>query len=1204
MYKIPIAFRCIRQHLIIKLLVMKLVIILLTTVCVHTFANGYAQNVTIKVKKASLEHVLQQIKKQTGYDFLYNSDDFNRTKRVDLDVKDAPLLKVLDACFAEQPLTFHIDNKTILLLHKSKQKTNIAPAQQPQRRTITGIVRNEKGELLPGVNVKVDGKNLQTQTDNQGRFALTLDENDKALLFSNVGYKNHLYTLKDERQIHVTLESEITSLDELVVVGYATMKKRDLVGAVDQIGNEALANRPTANLARSLQGEIAGLNISFNDSKPSRQTALNVRGETSIGAGGSSLVLIDGVEGSLNAVNPQDVESVSVLKDASSTAVYGARGAFGVILVTTKKAKIGDPVLNYNGSLSTNRRTVIPETVTNSLDWVNWWIDSYNGYYNHSRAILDHIDSTVPYNDEIRKMLEDRQNDPSLPSVTTLEGHSQFGWAYLENTDWYKLFYKDHNMAQEHNLSASGGNEISDYYLSGRYYGYDGIYKIGNENYKKYDFRAKGSLQVKPWLKLASNTSFSGVSDYQPKHPRDNFNIQRAINHVGFPLSPVKNPDGSWTTAAAITGYASFIEGTSFRDQGHLYLRQKFSADLDIIKDRLKFQADYSYNYTNIKQVDMQVPVEFSKKPGVILYESASAGAKLQQIGYNTHYQAANAYLTYTPDLGSNHSLTGLLGWNVEDQKYETLEIQRSDFITTAKPSFSLMNGVTADPVAGGNVWAYMGGFYRLNYSFMGKYLAEVSGRYDGSSKFPRNSQWGFFPSASVAWRISDESWMSWSKPILNNAKVRLSAGSMGNGNVNPYSYTSEMTVATADNIVLGGALPSYTSVGTISPVSLTWEKSSIYNMGLDLDLLTNRISFTGDIYRRNTTDMYTQSVNLPSVFGAGPPKGNNAEMRTDGWEVTLQYRGKGELSGKPLNYSVKGMLWDNKSIITKYANETGTLGSVSGYIANGGSPSSYYKGMTVGEIWGYTVVGLFKDQEDINNSAVHNFVQASDRVTRPGQVKFADLDDSGVIDPGNFEVNNHGDLRIIGNKAPRYQFGLNLSSNWNGIGLSVFLQGVMKKDYYPGSDAGYFWGKYGRPFFSFIPLAHTDPNQVYSEERDNWDTAYWPRITTYQSNGNRNWTKALEIPNTRYLQNAAFVRVKNIQLDYNLNKKFTSRLGLQGLNIYLSGENLFTFTPLHKHAPNFDPEGLSYDTDFPSVADGYTYPILKSITMGLNITF
>lgn len=1080
----------------------------------------------------------------------------------------------------------------------------VSYATSMQQRDVTGVVTDEEGNPIQGVTVSIQEGSQVVTTDAKGAFRISVTGTNTVLLFTAVGYTPQEMPVAGLSNISVVLSMETSDLDEVVVVGYATMRKRDLVGAVEQVGSEVLENRPTANLGRSLQGQVTGLNVSFNDAKPGRSTELNVRGTTSIGAGGSTLVLIDGVEGSMASINPQDVESISVLKDASSTAVYGARGAFGVILVTTKNAKKGIPKINFNSSVTANQRTVTPVSVTDPLDWINWWIDSYNGYYNFSRAILDHVDSTVPYNEYIHQQLIARRNDPSLPSVIPLEGHSQFGWAYLENTDWYDLFYKDTNMAHEHNISLSGGSDISDYYISGRYYDYDGIYKVGDEKYDRYDFRAKGSLQVRPWLKVTSNTSLSTVNDYQPKHPRDNFNIQRAINHVGYPLSPVKNPDGTWTTAAAITGYASFVEGSSYRDDQQLYLRQKFSADVDLIKDRLKLQADYSFNYTNRKRVDVQVPVEFSKREGVILYESASAGAKLQQIGYNTRYQASNTYLTYTPELNEDHSITALLGWNVESQDYETLNVSRADFIIPSKPSFSLMNGASADPIAGGNAWSYMGGFYRFNYSYQGKYLAEISGRYDGSSKFPLNSQWGFFPSASVAWRLSDESFMDWSNSYMQNAKLRISAGSMGNGNVSPYSYTSEMSVATADNIVLGGILPTYTSVGTITPVSLTWEKASTYNLGLDLDFLDNRLSFVGDVYRRYTTDMYTQSVNLPSVYGAAPPKGNNAEMKTNGWELSLQWRDNFDVAGKPLTYSVRGMVWDSKSVITKYANETGTLGSVSGYIANGGSPSSFYPGMTVGEIWGYTVAGLFKDQADIDNSAKHDFTQGSDRVTRPGQVKFVDLDGNGVISPGNFEVGNHGDLTIIGNQEARYHFGLNLASQWNGIGLSVFVQGVGRRDYYPGSDAGYFWGKYGRPFFSFIPLQHTDPNMVYNEELDNWDTAYWPRITTYQSNGNRNWTKALEIPNTRYLQNAAFVRIKNIQLDYTFRPEFTKRLGLQGLNVYLSGENLFTFTPLHKYAPNFDPEGLAHDTDFEAVADGYTYPQLKSFTFGVNLTF
>lgn len=1155
------------------------------------------KTVTLDVNDVKATYILSEIEKQTSYLFVYQEADLNYS--LSLKAKNESVRTVLGKILEQRPLEYAMENNHIVIRKKVEK--------QPDKNKISlkGFVRDQNGNPVIGAAVIVSGDRFSGTTTNlNGEYTL-LVSSDAVIEVSSIGYKAESISVQGRAIIDVNLYEEMNSLDEVVVVGYGSLKRRNIVGSVDQVGAEVVGNRSNVTLARSLQGEIPGLNIQFTDSKPSRGATFNVRGETSIGAGGSALVLIDGVQGSLNTINPNDVASISVLKDASSTAVYGARGAFGVILVTTKNPLKETPKITYSGSVTANRRTVIPDLITDGVAWVDWWKEAYNGYYNGSKTLLNHIDSTVPYTESIYQEMIRRKDDPSLSKVTSLEGHPMFGWAYMESTDWFDLFYKDVNFSTEHGISLSGGNENADYYLSGRFYGMDGIYRVGDESYKKYDLRAKGSLKVRPWLTISDNISVAVIDQYEPKHPRNNFAVQRAINHVGMPLSPVKNPDGTWTAAAAITGYASFSEKSSYRTNDYMYLRNKLSADIDIVKNILKLQADYSFNYTSRKRVDVQNPVEYSKTPGQILYESLSAGATLTQTNYETIYHAANAYLTYTPDLGQNHDLSVLAGWNLEHQKYSTLQVSRAGFITNNKPSFTLMNGVSENPVAGGNEWAYIGAFYRLNYSYKGKYLLEASGRYDGSSKFPVNSMWGFFPSASVAWRISDEPWMKWTKPALDDAKIRLSAGTMGNGNVSPYSYTSEMTISTAGDIILGGEYPSYTSVGTIAPASLTWEKSSTYDIGLDLAFFKNRLSFSGDIYRRVTSDMYTPSVALPSVYGAASPKGNNASMNTDGWELTLSWRDSFTLGGKPFNYSVKAMVWDSKSVITKYVNDTGTLGTVSGYITNGGSPSSYYVGMTVGEIWGYTVEGLFKDQNDIDSSAIHNFAQASDKVTRPGQVKFADLDGNGFIDPGNFTVNDHGDLSIIGNQNPRFCYGINLSASWNGIGLSVFLQGVGKRDWYPGSDAGYFWGKYGRPFFSAIPSIHNlNSDDVYSPEKNNWDTAYWPRVTTYQSNGNKNWTKALEIPNTRYLQNASYLRIKNIQLDYTLPEKICKAIHMQGIQFYLSGENLFTFTPLHRYAPNLDPEGLSYDTDFASAAEGYTYPTLKSITLGVNITF
>ena len=1155
-----------------------------------------AQNIDLKLKNVTVQDAITILHQNESYSIIVSADDVNLKQKISINAENAQIQQVLEQIFAGQDVTWTINGKSISV-------TKNAPVTVAKR-TVKGQVVDQKGEPLAGATI-LNGK-VGHLTDLDGNFSFEITSFPARLDVSFIGFADQSITLAgtEPMPLSIILDEERNVLDDVVVVGYASMKKRDLVGAVDMVDSKVIGDRSNGNLARSLQGEIPGLNIQFNDSKPSRSASFNVRGETSIGSGGSALVLVDGVEGDLNSINPQDVASVSVLKDASSTAVYGARGAFGVILVTTKNPDKGRPVINYSGSVSVNRRTVVPDIITDGLTFVNWWKDAYNGYYNGTKALPDHIDSTVPYTDAIYEELLRRRNNPNLSDVTALEGHSSFGWAYYGSTNWYDLFYKDVNLSTEHNLSVSGGNEHADYYVSGRFYNMDGIYRVGNEDFKKYDLRAKGTLKVRPWFKITNNISMSVSNQYEPKHPRNNFAVQRALNHVGMPLSPVKNPDGTWTEAAAVTGYASFCEGTSYRTNDYVYLREKISADIDIVKDVLKLQADYSFNYTTRTRIDVQTPVEYSNRPGQIQLESASAGESLTQNEYKTRYQASNIYLTYNPDLGENHNLNVLVGYNVEDKRYQTLTVSQMDMITTSKPSFSLMQGVADAPSAGGWTWAYMGAFFRVNYGFKSKYLVEVSGRYDGSSKFPTYSRWGFFPSASAAWVLSEEPWMKWSRNVLDIAKIRISAGSMGNGNVDPYSYTSEMAVKTATDVILGGAYPVYTSVGTTVPVSLTWETATTYDIGLDLGFFNNRLSVTGDMYRRYTTDMYTPASSLPAVFGTSAPKGNNAEMMTNGWELSLSWRDEFNLGGKPFSYSVKGMVWDNVSKITKYENATGSLGTVANYIKNGGTPSNYYVGMTVGEIWGYTIAGLFKDQADIDNSATHNFQQASDKITRPGQVKVVDLDKSGVIDPGEFKVNDHGDLSIIGNQQARYRFGINLAANWNGIGLSVFLQGVGKRDWYPGSDAGYFWGKYGRPFFSFIPAIHNYTDDMYDPEKNNWDTAYWPRITSYQSNATNNWTKVLEVPNTRYIQNAAYVRVKNIQVDYSFNRNVCDKLHLQGLKLYLTAENPFCYTPLHKYAPNFDPEGLSYDTDFASAAQGYTYPILKTFTFGINVTF
>ena len=1080
---------------------------------------------------------------------------------------------------------------------------SLAFAQQK----ISGRVTDSDGEGMAGVSVLVKGTTTGTITNTNGSWSLNSVKKGATLVFSCIGYVSQEIVVGDRAVIDILLEEDRLYLDETVVVGYATMKKRDLIGAVDAVGSQAIGNRAASNLTRALQGEIAGLNITFNDSKPSHGGSYNVRGTGSIGAGGSSLVLIDGVEGDFSMVNPQDVESVSVLKDASSTAVYGARGAFGVVLITTKKAVKGRPKVNYNGSFIVNRRTVIPDAITDSNDWLDIWIAVYDGYYNGSKSRLNHLDNKAPYSQAIYDEIKRRKEDPSLPKVEENHDVPGFGYAYYDNFDWMAAFYRDFHYSTEHNLSVSGGNENADYYISGRFYDSQGVFRVGNEDFKKYNIRAKGSLKIRPWLKISNNMSVSVDKTYLPRQQAGQ-SVMRIMEHWANPMVGLTNPDGSWTPAAVGTGYAAYVEGNNYVTDDYVYTRNKTSLDIDILKDVLKFQADYSFNITERERVIVQHMVEYSKEPDVFVAESPTQGEKLQKIDYHTLYQSANAYATWTPKLGNKHSLTALLGYNMEWSKYHTLNATRLGY-TTQKPSFALMDG-EATITEAGNEWAFMGAFYRVNYNFLGRYLLEVSGRYDGSSKFPTYSRWGFFPSVSAGWRISDEPWMGWSRSFIDNLKLRVSAGSMGNGSVAPYKYTSEMTLSKASDITIGGELPSVTSVASTVPQSLTWETATTYDIGLDFDILRNRLSATFDLYRRNTTNMYTAGETLPGVFGASVPKGNNAELRTDGWELSLQWRDQVTLGGKPFNYSVKGTLWDSRSFVTKFnGNDGKKLGTIENLIANTGQPD-YYEGMELGEMWGYTVVGLFKDWDDVNSSPTQNFKQTVNNAVYPGQVKFKDLDLSGDIDYKGLTVDDCGDLSIIGNCLPRDRFGLNLSGNWNGIGLNLFFQGVGKRDWYPGYDSGYFWGRYARPFFYFTPTIHKLDNPYVAQfDADgnciNWDTAYWPRPTTYQTNSQDKKT-VLSMPNTRYMQNAAYVRLKNVELSYTFNEKVSHAIGMEVLKVFLNGENLLTYTPLHKWAPNFDPEGIDGgDKDFSSnTLNGTAYPTFMSLAVGVNITF
>ena len=618
-------------------------------------------------------------------------------------------------------------------------------------------------------------------------------------------------------------------------------------------------------------------------------------------------------------------------------------------------------------------------------------------------------------------------------------------------------------------------------------------------------------------------------------------------------------------------------------------------------------KGDFSYRAIRRWRERYRAPLTFYSAPEKPTYYVTQESSYKSRWTYDTDHLTANIVATWTPKLGENHDLNVVGGWNLEDYQYDRFYLQRKGMLFPEKyKSFELFDGTDIKVEQNDQSYGIVGFFGRANYTLLRRYIAEFSARYDGSSKFPSSQQWGFFPSASFGWRLSEEPFMKWSRSWLDNFKIRANWGSLGNGTVAPYTFLETMGVDKT-SVVIGGVKANYTTQPSPIPESLTWEKVTTYDIGIDADFLHSRLSFSGDIYRRNTTDLIVVGPELPGLYGADPPKGNYGALKTDGWELTLSWRDQFNVAGKPFEYSIKGSLWDSRTWVTEYGSTTHTLWG-------------YYEGKELGEIWGFRTDGIFRDNEEANNWATDSFHKnGSNFRAYAGDLKFVDLDGDGDINYGKAIIEDSGDLTRIGNALPRFQYGINLDFRWNGIGLSMFFQGVGKRDWYPTVETGFFWGQYNRPYSPYLTYTQTGNNYAHVDySTTNWvvtnydDNPYWSRRVGYSANRN---VGPLTYENDHYLQNVAYIRLKNLTIDYSLPSKWLKKIDISAARFYVSMENLWTWSPLFKHTDMFDPEVISIgDSDFDStgssyyglsgVGEGYSYPMLRTFTFGVNLTF
>lgn len=1046
-----------------------------------------------------------------------------------------------------------------------------------QQQTVLGIVKDQSGVPLPGVSVSVVGTNKRQgiSTNEKGAFNLVVPLGAQ-LSFSMIGYISQTLSVEQGSSIEVTMKEGQADLEEVVVVGYGTQKKANLTGAVDQVGKEVFENRPLTSTTRGLQGVIPNLNIRMTDGKPTRDAEFNVRGTTSIGAKGSALVLIDGVPGNADLLNPNDIESVTVLKDAASAAIYGARGSFGVVLITTKTPTKERSVINYSSGYSRNDHTVRPDLVTEGYPWAKTFNDAFSSWNDYS-ADPQKANSVFPWSQEYLEELRKRHEAGNTPSVDIDPATGNY--VYYGNTDWLKELYADHTPSMEQQLSFSGSGEKTSFYLSGRYNNQGGIFRYNPDKFNQYNIRAKGSIQAKDWLRIENDIAYNERGYFTPilNHP-SNTPVWRRISDEAFPVAMLRNPDGTLTENASIV-FGSFISGNNHWDESRRQTRNTTRLFSNFFDNKLKINGDFTFDKTFYNRTRLYTPVPYSKAPGVSLERGIN---KMNELTENTTYLALNTYGQYTNHFGK-HNVSALLGYNYERSKLDRRYVERDNLINPSLPDFSLIDGQNFTLTGGGDEWLTAGGFYRITYDYEGKYLLETNGRYDGSSKFPGGQQWGFFPSISGGWRISEENfWQNSLKNIIGEMKLRASYGSLGNGNIDPYQFLATMNVVKS-GLVLGGIRPNYTSNPNVIPDGLTWEKATTINLGADISLIKNRLSTTFDWYTRKTTNMFTVGLPLPAIFGTGVPKGNYADLKTIGWELSIAWRDEIK-TAKPIHYDLRFTLADSRAFITRFNNPLNLI-------------TTYYEGQRVGDIWGFVNDGFFANQQDIDNHADQSLIRVSAANTPlPGDLKFRDLNGDGVIDQGTNTLGNPGDQKIIGNTESRYQFGFNANFSWNNFFLTSFFQGVGKRDFMPGSDNSLFWGPYNRPY-SWHPTYVVE--NMWSEENPD---AYFPRLRGYTALNSRG---ELTFNQTRYLQNAAYIRLKSFSIGYNLPKSWLEKVSIENLSVYFTGQNLWTWSPMFKHNPNMDPENIERaDPELSAGAgQGMAYPMLKTYTLGINVT-
>ncbi|EOZ97814.1 TonB-dependent receptor [Indibacter alkaliphilus LW1] len=1014
-------------------------------------------------------------------------------------------------------------------------------------RTVQGVVRDSNtSEGIPGVNVIEKGTSNGTITDLDGSFSLTVSSENSTLEISFIGYTKREILVGNQTQINVNLDEDMSDLGEVVVVGYGVQQKANLTGAVSTVGKELLENRPVANVANALQGTTPGLNITRSSGQPgSEGINIQVRGATSANGNVNPLLMVDGVPAPLftmQTLNPNDIESVTVLKDAAAAAIYGAQASGGVILVTTKAGQSGKTVFEYSNMIGTEWALNIPERMS---------LLEEAQFSNLARA---NRGLAPEYNDEALQYIRDGVEfveDPNDPNR----------WITFNQQSIRNQVLRRNSPMQTHNFSARGGNDRTDFLVSLGYFEKAGVFKLGPDSFDRYNVRINLGSQLTKHIRLDSRVAYSRHNTEAPSVGAGGYGLLQQVYQARTRF-PIFMPDGRLFGGAGTSGnnaYAILSQG-GYDNTTRNDFDGVFTATAKDFVKGLQVRAIYGQQYRNTARNRFARTVDLWNKGGddpAFILNNPNVYEITNQLLLNTSFQFL---VDYDLEINDKNKIHFLGGYQYEDYRFTSQFSQARDLISNDLPSLNLSDENSRITNESINTYANQSFFARLNYSYAGKYLLEATVRSDESSRLAPGMRTQVFPSASIGWNIHRENFLQDNLGFLSELKLRASWGRLGSAlGIGFYDYLS--LLARNSNLILGapGQRATYFWQNVVPSSTLSWENIETVNFGTDLGFFDNKLQASFDYYIKHNRNMLTP-LQLPGTFGVGTPRVNEGVLKSWGWELELRYRDK---IGENFNYNVALNLSDNQNILMEFAGR-----NVVGLGLN-----NIVEGYPLGTIWGYqTAPGYFSTIEEVQNAPFQ------DNNTGVGDIRYINQDGDERITPGRGTTEDPGDMVLLGTNQERLLFGINLSANYKNFDFVVFFQGVGRRSFLPTRDmlAPMMQGW-------FMPMAHH--SDYWTPENPN---AAFPRPFL---NGFHNY-----LPSDRWVLDGSYIRLKNIQVGYSFSPSLLKRANINRARIFVSGQDIWTRTSMGVFNGVFDPENNNNVR-----AD---YPFFGTVAGGINLTF